>query len=87
MLHPCCYHGETKFRALDHTPHMPLALILMEAEAEERAALAAIGAREIAVVKAWIAGGCEGPQPRPDEAERLRLSERLKAAMAAREAA
>ena len=59
------------------------------AEAEERAAIAAIGElgeRELAAVKAWIAGGCEGPQPRPDAEARRVLAERLMAAIEAREA-
>ncbi len=65
-------------------------MALDEAEAAEREAIAAIGAlgeREIAAVKAWIAGGCEGPQPRADAEARRVLTERLMTAIEAREAA
>jgi hypothetical protein len=65
-------------------------MTLAEAEAEERAAIAAIGdlgARELASVKAWVASGCEGPQPRPDAEARRALGDRLTAAIEAREAA
>ena len=57
---------------------------LAEAEAAERAAFAAIGAlgaREIAAVKAWAASGCEGPQPKPDAEARREQSDRLTKAM------
>lgn len=54
------------------------------AEAAERAAFAEIGAlgeRELAAVKAWVASGCEGPEPRPDPEARRVLSERQMAAI------
>ncbi len=60
------------------------------AEDVERAIIAEIGElgeRELAAVKAWIAGGCEGPKPRPDVEARCVLTERLIAAIEAREAA
>lgn len=69
--------------------HPPFASVI-DAERIEREAFAAIGAlgrREIDAVKAWIAGGCEGEQPKPDMAERARLSLGLSAAIKAREAA
>lgn len=58
-----------------------------EAEAEERAAFAGIGAlgeRELAAVKAWIASGCEGAQPKPDAEARRVLGDRLMTAIEAR---
>jgi hypothetical protein len=61
-----------------------------EAQAAEREAFAAIGElgrRELDAVKTWIASGCEGPKPEPDHDERRRLNERLREAVAAREAA
>jgi hypothetical protein len=60
------------------------------AEAEERAASAAIGAlggREIAAMQAWIEGGCEGQQPMPDDAARRALGDRLARAIDAVRAA
>ena len=36
------------------------------AEREAFAAIGALGEAELAAVKAWIASGCEGPQPMPD---------------------
>ena len=42
---------------------------------------------ELDAVKAWIASGCEGEQPKPDVKERKRLADRLSAAIAEREAA
>ena len=60
-----------------------------EANAAERAAFAAIGElgeRELTAVKAWISSGCVGPQPRPDDTERQRLTDMLMAALEAREA-
>ena len=59
-------------------------------ESAERAAFAAIGAlgeRELTAVKAWIASGCEGAQPRPDVESRRVLTERLMAALEAWEVA
>ena len=56
-----------------------------EAEAAERAAIAEIGRlgeQEFERVRCWIASGCEGPQPRPDDEARRVLSERLEVAMA-----
>ena len=64
-------------------------LTIDQAERLERAAIAAIdalGRREIEAVKSWIASGCEGDQPRPDEAERERLARALSEAMEARQA-
>ena len=61
-----------------------------QAEAAERAAIAeigALGARELADVKAWVASGCEGPQPRPDAEARRVLADQLSDAIAAREVA
>ena len=61
-----------------------------ETEAAERAAFAEIGVlgeREFERVRCWIASGCEGPQPRPDEEARRALNDRLAAAIEAREAA
>jgi hypothetical protein len=58
------------------------------AEGAERAAFAAIGRlgeAELTAVKAWIASGCEGPQPRPDAEARRVLGNRLMAAIEARE--
>ena len=58
-------------------------------EAAEREAISAIGAlgeAELTAVKAWVASGCEGPQPRPDPEARRVLTERLVQAIAAREA-
>lgn len=65
-------------------------MAVAEAEAAERAVIAEIGAlgeRELAAVKAWVASGCEGPRPRPDAEARRVLTERLMAAIEAREAA
>ena len=55
---------------------------LAKAESAEREAFAAIGAlgeREMTAVKAWIASGCEGKQPRPDDDARSVLADQLKA--------
>ena len=63
-------------------------MTLAEIEAAERDAFSAIGAlgeRELASVKAWIASGCEGPQPRPDVEARRVLADRLSAAVEPRE--
>lgn len=60
-----------------------------EADAAEREAFAAIGElgeRELTAVKAWIASGCEGPQPQPDGEARRVLADRLMAALEARRA-
>ena len=60
-----------------------------EAYAAEREAFAAIGElgeRELSAVKAWIASGCEGSQPRPDVEARRVLADRLMAALEARQA-
>ena len=65
-------------------------MTIADAEAEERAAIAAIGAlgeRELIAVKAWVASGCEGPQPKRDDEARRVLADRLMAAIEAREAA
>ena len=65
-------------------------MTLAEAEAAERAAFAEIGRlgeREFEAVLCWIASGCEGEQPKPDQEARLVLADRLSAAMAARETA
>ena len=59
-----------------------------EAEAAERAAFAAIGEpgeRELTAVKEWIASGCEGPKPQPDDEARRVRADRLMAAIEARE--
>ena len=50
---------------------------------EERifAEIAKLGEKEIEVVKAWVASGCEGPQPQPDAGERARLTKRMAAAV------
>ena len=59
------------------------------AEAAEREAFAVIGelgGGELAAVKAWIASGCEGPQPRPDAEARRVLADRLMAALEVRQA-
>ena len=61
----------------------------VELESAERAAFAASGAlgeRELTAVKAWIASGCEGPQPPPDADARRVLADRLMAALEARQA-
>lgn len=61
-----------------------------QAEATEREAFAEIGRLgevEIARVKAWIASGCEGPQPKPDAEARRVLTDKLMAAVETREAA
>jgi hypothetical protein len=61
-----------------------------KAEAAERAAIAAIkalGLAELDAVRCWVASGCEGPQPRADAEARRVLTEKLMAAIAAREAA
>ncbi len=61
-----------------------------ETAAAEREAFAAIGEfgrRELDAVKAWIAGGCEGPQPRPDAEERQRFADGPMAAVGAGDAA
>ena len=65
-------------------------IALSETEAAERAAFAEIGVlgeREFERVRCWIASGCEGQQPRPDEEARRVLNDRLAAAIEAREAA
>ena len=62
---------------------------LAEAESAERAAFAEIGRLgevELTAVKAWIASNCEGLRPQPDAQTRRVLTDRLMAAMAAREA-
>jgi hypothetical protein len=46
---------------------------LAQTETAERAAFAAIGALravELDAVKVWIASGCEGDQPKPDDEAR-----------------
>ena len=65
-------------------------MTLAEAEAAERSAFAEIvrlGEQEFDRVRCWIASGFEGEQPKPDQAARRSLADRLSAAMAAREAA
>ena len=65
-------------------------LTLAEAQAAERAAFAAIGrlgVQEFEAVRCFIASGCEGEQPKPDQEVRRVLTDRLMAAIAAREAA
>jgi hypothetical protein len=60
------------------------------ADAADRAVFAEIGRlgeRELADVKAWVPSGREGDQPRRDEKARRVLTEQLKQAIAAREAA
>jgi hypothetical protein len=47
------------------------------AEREAFAAIGRLGDREIALIKAWVASGCEGPQPKPDVEARRVLAERL----------
>ena len=42
-----------------------------------------LGRRELDAVKAWVASGCDGPQPRLDAEARRVLADRLAAAMAA----
>ena len=65
-------------------------MTIADAEAEEREAIAAIGAlgeAELVAVKAWVASGCEGPKPEPDAEARRVLADRLMAAIEARQAA
>lgn len=56
-------------------------------ECEAFAAIGVLAQRETDAAAAWIASGCEGPEPMPDPAERERLSSRLSAAIEARHSA
>ena len=61
-----------------------------QAEIAEREAFAAIGRLgliELENVRCFVASGCEGPRPRPDDEARRVLTDNLTAAIAAREAA
>jgi hypothetical protein len=63
---------------------------LAEAQKDEErifAEIAKLGEKEIEAVKAWVASGCEGPQPQPDAGERARLTKRMAAAVDAAQAA
>ena len=60
---------------------MAEAVELESAEREAFAAIGALGERELTAVKAWIASGCEGSQPRPDADARRVLGDRLTAAI------
>ena len=60
-------------------------------ERDAFAAIGTLGRRELDAVNAWIALGCEGPQPQPDaEVQRVlaeRLADAIEATSAARRAA